>query len=1139
MKSKLKLPDFDAFLNTCDILGVGETKTCEDDVILLPNYTYFPKHRKHFIRRSGGLGIFVKDSILPYIDLIEIDCEYLMLIKISSSTSTTDRDICIAFAYLPPEGSDYSDNDSFSEIETVLLPYIDSCKHFYIMGDLNARTGTTPEYTEFDIDRVTFQQYGIDDDVMNYLNNGNELQTHKISRLRLSRDSVKNNFGNRLLQLCRNNNLYICNGRINGDTTGALTCIKGSVIDYLICNLDGLLFVNKFCVHEYSPLFSDVHCAISFNINVSRNISHNAPVASAHKKWEQNKKDSFINNIDTNMVNELNLILENSQNCSLNENQIDFFAQSVKNIFHKSVKSSFKKYTFVSKKVKNPKPWFGLQCQKARKRFHAARKTHSVQKSDFSLRLLKNASKRYKATAKKFHAKYIVGLQNKIRKLRTERPKDYWKMINSLSSKNESIPVPLNDMFEYFKSLNSNEEPDLHEHGQTSEILIDVPNPENNEEFRLSKDALNDPISNKEINTAIKLLKLNKSSGIDDVLNEYIISTKHIFVPIYRKLFNLILENGIVPSDWVKGNIIPIYKNKGNKNEPNNYRPITLLSCIGKLFTSIINSRLTIFLEENRILNETQSGFRKEYSTIDNIMVLHSLIEYFKSQKRKLFCCFVDFTKAFDNIWRVGLWQKLLKHGIEGKIFKVITNMYNGIKSCITINGASSGYFTCEKGVRQGENLSPLLFAIYLNDLENFMNTSGCRGIEIDVQNNEFTIFVILFVILYADDTTILSDDAKEFQDTLNAFNEYCKRWKLKINISKTKIIIFGDYSRNQHFSFHIAGEEVEIIKEFKYLGVLFTKNGRFVQHVKNLSTLASKAMHLLRKRIVNLYLPVDCQLKLFDQTIVPILLYGSEVTGFENLQPLEKIHLDFMRNILKMKSSTPLVMVYGEFGRYPLEIQVKVRMIKFWSKLLTGKNSKISFKMYLLLLYLHRNNIYSCKWILYIEKILQDVGLNYIWLSNNVTNIKWLCREVQNRLQMQYIQKWNSDVYNSPKCINYRIFKTDFKTELYFTELQSKFYIPIARIRTTNHRLPIERGRWENIERSQRFCTLCNRNALGDEFHYLFECDFFKETRKTYLTRYYLRHANILKFQQLMSLRNVKLLQQLSRFISFVLSKF
>ena len=240
--------------------------------------------------------------------------------------------------------------------------------------------------------------------------------------------------------------------------------------------------------------------------------------------------------------------------------------------------------------------------------------------------------------------------------------------------------------------------------------MTDIPNPEINEEFRLSKDALNDPISNKEINTAIKLLKLNKSSGIDDVLNEHIISTKHIFVSIYRKLFNLILENGIVPRDWVKGNIIPIYKNKGNKNLPNNYRPVTLLSCIGKLFTSIINSRLTKFLEENRNLNETQSGFRKEYSIIDTIMAFHSLFEYFKSKKRKLFCCLVDFTKAFDNIWRAGLWQKLLK--LEGKIFKVITNMYNGIKSCITIHGASSGYFTCDKGVRQGE-ISPRCCLLY------------------------------------------------------------------------------------------------------------------------------------------------------------------------------------------------------------------------------------------------------------------------------------------------------------------------------------------------------------------------------------------------------------------------------------------
>ena len=109
-------------------------------------------------------------------------------------------------------------------------------------------------------------------------------------------------------------------------------------------------------------------------------------------------------------------------------------------------------------------------------------------------------------------------------------------------------------------------------------------------------------------------------------------------------------------------------------------------------------------------------------------------------------------------------------------------------------------------------------------------------------------------------------------------------------------------HSRSNNLLFTLNGKPIEIVKEFKYLGVLFTQNGRFVQNIKKISELACKAMYLLRKRIVNLQLPVDCQLKLFDQTIVPILLYGSEVCGFENLHVIEKIHLDFLKSILKMK---------------------------------------------------------------------------------------------------------------------------------------------------------------------------------------------------------------------------------------------
>ena len=269
------------------------------------------------------------------------------------------------------------------------------------------------------------------------------------------------------------------------------------------------------------------------------------------------------------------------------------FAFDIKSIFHKSAQRSFKKPVFISKKVKHPKPWFGIQCNKARKRYQIARKKHSLHKNDASSRIMLNACKRYKATIKKYHSKHLIGLQNKIRQLRTEQLKQYWKLINSIDKKKDSIPISADEMFNFFKSLNSDD--------NTQEMYADLPNIQLNINFlnddddtlNESQEILNRAITVTEIKNAIKTLKLNKSSGTDDIVNEYIISTKELFMPVYEKLFNLILDNGIVPTDWLKGNIIPIYKNKGHKEDPANYRPITLLSCIGKVFTSILNTRLT------------------------------------------------------------------------------------------------------------------------------------------------------------------------------------------------------------------------------------------------------------------------------------------------------------------------------------------------------------------------------------------------------------------------------------------------------------------------------------------------------------------------------------------------------------------
>ena len=148
---------------------------------------------------------------------------------------------------------------------------------------------------------------------------------------------------------------------------------------------------------------------------------------------------------------------------------------------------------------------------------------------------------------------------------------------------------------------------------------------------------LDKDISEEELLQAVKSLKNNKACGDDRVINEYICSKIGLCLPVFKWLFNYVLEMGNIPQDWILGNIIPIYKNKGDTNDPGNYRGISLLSCFGKFFTTIINLPLNNFLNSNNILLEYQTGFRKGYSTLNHVFSLKSLIDFFFSKKKTLY----------------------------------------------------------------------------------------------------------------------------------------------------------------------------------------------------------------------------------------------------------------------------------------------------------------------------------------------------------------------------------------------------------------------------------------------------------------------------------------------------------------------
>lgn len=336
--------------------------------------------------------------------------------------------------------------------------------------------------------------------------------------------------------------------------------------------------------------------------------------------------------------------------------------------------------------------------------------------------------------------------------------------------------------------------------------------------------------------------------------------------------------------------------------------------------------------------------------------------------------------------------------------------------------------------------------------------------------------------------------------------------------------------------SLKLAMKALKIVKSYKYLGVIFSQSGSFLGTRKHIVQQAKKAMILLFTRINNLDIPLDLQLKLFDHTVVPILTYACEVWGFENLGMIEKVQNDFLRKITLSKKSTPLYMLLGELGRYPLEIVIKSRMVGFWNRIIHGKQLKLSSLLYQCLL--HSTNVKS-KWLTCIQSIFAEVGRPDIWNSQQNCQMKSLSHFIRNILVDQFKQEWNSKASQSSKSMTYFSFKNELNFEKYFILLPRKLHIHIFKIRTGNHKLPIETGRWEGTEITERKCTLCSLNDIGDEYHYLFKCPHFKLERLKYLKPYYYRRPNMLKFGELLRSNKVSVLIRLSKFIEIILRLF
>ena len=265
------------------------------------------------------------------------------------------------------------------------------------------------------------------------------------------------------------------------------------------------------------------------------------------------------------------------------------------------------------------KDWFDSDCRQTRWLYKRKKNRYKHTKSNQDLIEMRRANIIYKNQLKRSRNKAKKSKIKEIRNLKSTDPKEYWKLINAKNTKKSKCAASLDALFKHFKDINN---------------IVNDDDVDNNGELNQTESEidtfLNSRITEEEISHVIKGLNSNKACGIDMILNEYLKNTLNIMLSKYVVLFNEVLTSGHVPDSWAIGKIVPIFKNKGDNTDPSEYRGITLLSCLGKAFTTIVNNRLTSVVD----IHYNQAGFRKDHSVIGHIFLLKNLTDLYINNKK-------------------------------------------------------------------------------------------------------------------------------------------------------------------------------------------------------------------------------------------------------------------------------------------------------------------------------------------------------------------------------------------------------------------------------------------------------------------------------------------------------------------------
>jgi Reverse transcriptase (RNA-dependent DNA polymerase) len=520
--------------------------------------------------------------------------------------------------------------------------------------------------------------------------------------------------------------------------------------------------------------------------------------------------------------------------------------------------------------------------------------------------------------------------------------------------------------------------------------------------------------------------------------------------------------------------LVPIHKG-GSKKEVSNYRTIMIASIFAKVLGGLLEARLSSWVEAHMKRAPSQAGFRPGFSTLDHILCLRVLQEQAKRLKLPLFCLFVDFSKAFDRVCRPKLWERLVSLGVPLDMRIAIAQLYQ--KVLIRFSSSSVEEVPSTLGVIQGCPLSPTLFGVFIDQLHDLLEEMGGAGSQLGT--------LAILLLIFADDVVLLAHTQSDLQQHLLALEKFCKQSGMQVNMKKTKCLMLGT---KQELSLYFAGERVETVTSYKYLGVEFSQNMSWATCVKHRLAHGYKAFYNMVQKCKRASLSTwKLKKQLFNTLVRPVVLYGVQVWGPSTSQSswskVEAIQKLFLEMELGVKTQTPYTLLLAESGLLPLEVEALYLTLQYVMRVEALKDSRLPKQAF------HSSR--ALGWYADVCRWAQAWDLSeHEWHTQPKT--LWPL------LHGKAIRKLWSDP--SPRL---QYFMRDVNPMVLYEEqeylrapISMRLRQVIARYRLSSHHLEVEEGRWKGVKRQDRVCTLCDSGSIENEYHVFIACRWYREIR-------------------------------------------